>query len=157
MSTPVSWDELASCDPADFTLRTVPARLRQLGDAHSGIDERPGSLDALLELSARQERDGQGDAPWPPHYRKQAGEPTRAPPSARKAKPVIEVARADREAEAIAAAEDWKQKHPKAAAHLEPADVLVDRMRGSSSLWYRVRINLEHVPARLRPKSEKPS
>ena len=163
VSTPVTWDELAQCDPADFTLRTVPARFRTIGDPHAGIDAAAGSLEALLELSARHEREGQGDAPWPPHYRKQAGEPMRAPPStlrqssgqalrrgsgqARGTKPLVEVARADREADAIAAAERWKEKHPKAAAHLEPADVLVDRMRGSSSLWYRVRINLEHVPA----------
>ena len=155
VSTPVTWDELPVCDPADFTLRTVPDRLRAKGDPHAGIDDAPGSLEALLELSARQEGEGQGDAPWPPHYRKQAGEPTRAPPSARKTKPLVEVARADRETEAIAAAEAWKREHPKAAEHLRPADVLVDRMRGRSSLWYRVRINLEHVPARLRPKSEK--
>ena len=133
----------------------MPARFRKIGDPHAGIDAAVGSLDSLLELSARHERDGQGDAPWPPHYRKQAGEPRRAPPStARSRKPVVEIARADREAEAIAAAEDWKQKHPKAAAHLAPADVLVDRMRGSSSLWYRVRINLENVPVKDRPKEK---
>lgn len=155
VSTPVGWDELQLCDPADFTVKTVPGRFRKIGDPHAGIDAAVGSLDALLELSARHERDGQGDAPWPPHYRKQAGEPRRAPPSTvRSKKPVVEIARADREAEAIAAAEDWKQKHPKAAAHLEPADVLVDRMRGSSSLWYRVRINLEHVPVKDRPKDK---
>jgi bifunctional non-homologous end joining protein LigD len=173
VSTPVGWDELPLCDPADFTLKTVPARLQSIGDPHAGIDDAAGSLESLLELSARQEGEGQGDAPWPPHYRKQAGEPPRAPPSAlrpgsgparkagaatkapaRKTKPLLEVvSRVEREAEAIAAAEAWKEKHPKAAAHLEPADVLVDRMRGSSSLWYRVRINLEHVPLRLRPKS----
>jgi hypothetical protein len=154
VSTPVTWDELRTCDPADFTLRTVPARLQKIGDPHQGIDAAVGSLEQLLELSARQERAGQGDAPWPPHYRKQAGEPPRAPPSVRKPKPLVEVARADRESDAIAAAEAWKQKHPQAAAHLQPADVLVDRMRGSSSLWYRVRINLEHVPARSRPKEK---
>ena len=125
----------------------------------------------------RPARDSGGVAPWPPHYRKQEGEPRRAPPStalssskatqastASKAapakrkptKPLIEIARADREAEALAAVEAWKERHPKAAAHLQPADVLVDRMRGSSSLWYRVRINLEHVPARQRPKGDKP-
>jgi len=159
VSAPVSWKELDACDPADFTLRTVPGRLREIGDPHADIDQWRCSLEPLLELSRVQEAEGQGDAPWPPHYRKAAGEPRRAPPSTgtRRNKPVIEVARADREAEAIAAAEDWKAKHPKAAAHLEPADVLVDRMRGSSSLWYRVRINLEHVPARLRPKSDKPA
>lgn len=161
VSTPITWDELPHCDPADFTLRTVPQRLRRLGDPHAGIDDAPCMLDPLLALSAQQEAAGQGDAPWPPHYRKAAGEPRRAPPSSAPAKkaraPLIEVARADREADALAKLEEWKAGHPKAAAHLEPADVLVDRMRGSSSLWYRVRINLTHVPARLRPKDEKPS
>lgn len=156
VSAPVAWEELADCDPADFTLHTMPARFARIGDPHAAIDEQPCTLDTLLELSRVQEAEGHGDAPWPPHYRKAAGEPRRAPPStARVKKPLIEVARADREAEAVAAAEEWKAKHPKAAAHLEPADVLVDRMRGSSSLWYRVRINLEHVPARLRPKEAK--
>jgi len=149
VSAPVSWKELDACDPADFTLRTMPERFRRIGDPHAQIDRWPCSLEPLLELSRRHEAQGQGDAPWPPHYRKAAGEPKRAPPSK---KPLIEVARADREADAVAAAQEWKAKHPKAAAHLEPADVLVDRMRGRSSLWYRVRINLEHVPARLRPK-----
>jgi bifunctional non-homologous end joining protein LigD len=152
VSAPLAWDELPACDPADFTLRTVPARFRAIGDPHAGIDAAAGALDALLELSARQEGAGQGDAPWPPHYLKQAGEPRRAPPSKRPAKPLLEVARADRETEAIAAAEAWKDRHPQAAAHLAPADVLVDRLRSSSSLRYRVRINLEHVPPRLRPK-----
>jgi bifunctional non-homologous end joining protein LigD len=165
VSAPVTWRELAQCDPADFTLRTMPARFKQIGDPHEGIDAAVCSIEPLLELSARHERDGQGDAPWPPHYRKQQGEPRRAPPStAAKAaparrqstKPLIEIARADREAEALAALEQWKERHPKAAAHLQPADVLVDKMRGRSSLWYRVRINLEHVPARQRPQGEKP-
>lgn len=156
VSAPVTWAELDACNPADFTLHTMPDRFRKIGDPHAAIDDWRCSLDPLLALYETQ---GEGDAPWPPHYAKGADEPRRAPPSkaARTRKPLIEVARADREAEAIAAAEDWKARHPKAAAHLEPADVLVDRMRGSSSLWYRVRINLEHVPARLRPKSEKPS
>jgi DNA ligase D-like protein (predicted polymerase) len=163
VSAPVTWQELELCDPADFTLKTMPARFRAIGDPHAAIDAQPQSLEPLLELSRRQEAEGQGDAPWPPHYRKAAGEPRRAPPSTPPAKaaprrkaPLIEVARADREREAIAAAEAWKAKHPQAAAHLEPQDVLVDRMRGSSSLWYRVRINLTHVPSRLRPKDEKP-
>jgi bifunctional non-homologous end joining protein LigD len=179
VSAPVTWRELASCDPADFTLRTMPARFAKIGDPHEGIDGAVCSIEALLELAAQHERDGQGDAPWPPHYRKAEGEPRRAPPStARKraaspaavksaspskaapakrqsTKPLIEIARADREAEAMAALEEWKQRHPKAASHLEPADVLVDKMRGRSSLWYRVRINLEHVPARQRPKAPK--
>jgi bifunctional non-homologous end joining protein LigD len=165
VSAPVTWGELAQCDPADFTLRTMPARFAKIGDPHEGIDAAVCSIERLLELSARHERDGEGDAPWPPHYRKAEGEPRRAPPStAAKAapakrqstKPLIEIARADREAEVMAALEEWKQRHPTAASHLEPADVLVDKMRGRSSLWYRVRINLEHVPARQRPKQPKP-
>jgi bifunctional non-homologous end joining protein LigD len=156
VSTPVSWEELKDCDPADFTLWTVPKRLQAIGDPHARIDERAESIERLLELSARHEAEGQGDAPWPPHYRKGADEPRRAPPStARKKAPLIEIARADREADAIAAAEAWKASHPKVAAHLEPADLLVDRMRGSSSLWYRVRVNLTRVPAKLRPKAPK--
>ncbi len=166
VSAPVTWDELALCNPADFTVFTMPERFRRIGDPHAQIDAHPQSLEPLLALAEAQ---GQGDAPWPPHYRKGADEPRRAPPSnaAKKAvgktpgqrvpkKPLIEVARAEREADAIGAAEAWKAKHPEAAAHLQPADVLVDKMRGSSSLWYRVRINLEHVPEGERPKGETP-
>jgi DNA ligase D-like protein (predicted polymerase) len=157
VSAPVRWKELAECDPADFTLHTMPRRFRTIGDPHAAIDEQPGSLEPLLRLAEQQEAEGQRDAPWPPHHRKGADEPRRAPPStARARKPLVEIARADREELAVAAAEQWKAEHPKAAAHLQPADVLVDRMRGSSSLWYRVRINLEHVPAGLRPKDAKP-
>jgi bifunctional non-homologous end joining protein LigD len=158
VSTPVTWQELDDCDPADFTLWTVPKRWQAIGDPHAAIDDRPDSLEALLELSARHQAEGQDDAPWPPQYRKAPGEPKRAPPSkARGEAPLIEIARAEREADAIAAADAWKARHPSAAAHLEPADVLVDRMRGRSSLWYRVRINLAHVPPRLRPKAPKPA
>ncbi|MDB5880241.1 MAG: eukaryotic-type primase-like protein [Ramlibacter sp.] len=163
VSAPVTWKELQSCDPADFTLKTVPARFASIGDPHERIDAEPCSLEKLLELSARHERDGEGDAPWPPHYRKQAGEPRRAPPSvgAKTAPakrvpkmPLIEIGRAGKESEVLAGLERWKARHPKAAALLEPADVLVDKMRGRSSLWYRVRLNLQHVPARQRPKQE---
>jgi hypothetical protein len=163
VSTPVGWDELDRCDPADFTLWTVPKRLQTIGDPHADIDAQAGSLDRLLELSARHEAEGHGDAPWPPHYRKAAGEPRRAPPSTRAVKattkakaPLIEIARADREADALAAVEAWKASHPNVAALLEPQDVLVDRMRGSSSIHYRVRINLTRVPSKLRPKAPKP-
>jgi bifunctional non-homologous end joining protein LigD len=72
VSTPVTWDELQTCDPGDFTLKTVPARFASIGDPHEGIDDAVCSLEKLLELSARQEREGQGDAPWPPYYRKRA-------------------------------------------------------------------------------------
>ncbi|MDB5956848.1 non-homologous end-joining DNA ligase [Ramlibacter sp.] len=158
VSAPLHWRELAECNPAEFTLHTMPQRLRRIGDPHAEIDQWRCSLAPLLELSRRHEAEGEGDAPWPPHYRKAEGEPRRAPPStARVKKPLIEVARSEREADAVAAAQAWQAQHPKVAAHLEPADVLVDRMRGSSSLWYRVRINLEHVPVPLRPKVEKPA
>ena len=167
VSAPVTWDELFECAPADFTLRTMPARFAAIGDRHAGIDEHPGSLEALLELSARQEAAGLGDAPWPPHYAKQAGEPPRVQPSRSKGgpktggrrvprKPLIEVGRAARREEALAGLERWKARHPRAASHLHPADVLVDAMRGRSSPWTRVRVNLEHVPEAMRPGQEPP-
>ena len=81
VSAPLSWDEVQDANPQDFTLATMPARFAKVGDRHAGIDDHPGSLDALHELSALQEREGQGDAPWPPHYRKQRDEPPRVAPS----------------------------------------------------------------------------
>jgi len=160
VSAPLTWDEVDAADPADFTLATMPRRFAQLGDRHAGIDDTPGALEPLLELSARHEREGLGDAPWPPHYKKQAGEPPRVQPSrargARAAKhPLIEIGRAKRKQDALAGFRRWKTRHPSAAAHLEPADVLVDRMRGRSSLWTRIRVNLQHVPAKLRPRQER--
>jgi bifunctional non-homologous end joining protein LigD len=160
VSAPLTWDEANAADPADFTLATMPRRFAQLGDRHAGIDDTPGALEPLLELSARHEREGLGDAPWPPHYKKQAGEPPRVQPSrardARAAKhPLIEIGRAKRKQDALAGLRRWKARHPNAAAHLEPADVLVDRMRGRSSLWTRIRVNLQHVPAKLRPRQER--
>jgi DNA ligase D-like protein (predicted polymerase) len=162
VSAPVDWAELAICDPADFTLVTMPQRYHQIGDRHEGIDDHADSLDSLLELSARHEREGLGDAPWPPHYEKQAGEPprvqpskARAPKAARAAKhPLVEIGRARKKEDALAGLERWKGRHPDAAAHLEPADVLVDAMRGRFTTWTRVRVNLQHVPANLRPAQE---
>ncbi|AKF04066.1 non-homologous end-joining DNA ligase [Sandaracinus amylolyticus] len=176
VSAPVTWDELDDCDPADFTLRTMPARFARIGDPHAKIDETRCTLDALLELSAKQEAEGQGDAPWPPHYAKQPGEPPRVQPSRAKSgskraaksasegatgtgrrqstKPLIEIARAAKKDEALAALERWKAKHPEAASHLAPADVLVDAMRGKNTTWTRIRVNLEHVPEALRPAQE---
>jgi bifunctional non-homologous end joining protein LigD len=157
VSAPLTWDEVAAADPADFTLETMPERFARVGDRHAGIDETPGLLDQLLELSARHERDGLGDAPWPPHYRKQAGEPPRVQPSrARAAKyPLIEIGRAKRKQAALAGLKRWKARHPKAAAYLEPADVLVDSMRGRFTTWTRIRVNLQHVPPKLRPRQER--
>jgi DNA ligase D-like protein (predicted polymerase) len=153
VSAPLAWDEIASAEPGDFTLATMPARFKDRGDLHKGIDQKPGSLEALLELFEKQ---GLGDAPWPPHYRKQAGEPARVQPSKRRQPkhPLIEIGRARRQDDALAGLERWKLRHPQAAAHLEPADVLVDSMRGRSSTWTRIRINLQHVPESLRPVQE---
>ena len=156
VSAPLSWNEVNSADPGDFTMATMPTRFAEIGDRHQEIDQHPGSLEALLELSARHERDGLGDAPWPPHYKKQRGEPARVQPSkARAAKhPLIEIGRALRKEDALAGLERWRGRHPEVAGHLQPADVLVDSMRGRSSTWTRIRVNLEHVPAKLRPAQE---
>src|SRR5229473_2737513 len=147
VSAPLDWSEVADFEPGDFTLATMPARFQRLGDRHAGIDAKAGSLAPLLELFEKQ---GEGDAPWPPHYRKQAGEPARVQPSKRKL-PVIEIGRAKRKEDALAGLERWKERHPEVAEHLEAADVLVDAMRGRSSTWTRIRVNLQHVPAKLRP------
>jgi hypothetical protein len=142
--------------PEDFTLATMPGRFASLGDRHAGIDTRAFSLEGLLELSARHERDGLGDAPWPPHYRKQASEPPRVQPSKRRlsTKPLIEIARARTREDALAGLDRWKARHRDAARHLAPADVLVDAMRGRFTTWTRIRINLEHVPEAIRPPQE---
>lgn len=156
VSAPLTWDEVNDADPADFTLRTMPARFAAVGDRHAAIDAHAGSLDRALDLSARHEREGQGDAPWPPHYRKQSGEPPRVQPSKRRVstKPLIEIARSASKDAALAGVDRWKARHPDAAAHLQDADVLVDAMRGRFTTWTRVRINLEHVPVDLRPAQE---
>jgi DNA ligase D-like protein (predicted polymerase) len=156
VSAPLTWEEVPVCDPRDFTLRTLPARFVERGDLHARMDDNAFALDSLLELSARHEREGLGDAPWPPHYQKQAGEPARVQPSRRRqpARPLIEVARAQRQPDALAALERWKERHPEAASHLEPSDVLVDAMRGRHATWTRIRVNLEHVPEALRPAQE---
>ena len=152
VSAPLSWDEVPDCNPADFTLATMPARFKKIGDRHAGIDEHAGSIEPLLELFERQ---GLGDAPWPPHYRKQSSEPPRVQPSKRKvSKPLIEIGRAKRKEDALAGLERWKKRHAEAAAHLQPADVLVDAMRGRYSTWTRIRVNLQNVPAGLRPAQE---
>lgn len=169
VSMPLTWEELTACQPQDFTLRTVPKRFAEVGDRHAGIDDAPCALDAVLELSARQEAEGEGDAPWPPHYQKTDGEPPRVQPSrARKkpadgeastgrrksTKPVIEIAKAKKKADALAALEQWKAAHPDVVPHLLERDVLVDPMRGRYTMWTRIRINLENVPEEKRPPQE---
>jgi bifunctional non-homologous end joining protein LigD len=184
VSAPLRWDEVAGCDPAAFTIDTVPQRYAEIGDPADGIDDAVGSLDGLLELAASDEAAGLPDAPWPPHFEKQAGELPRVQPSKRRvpagsdpgpvadaaqsapgrsssptgrrrsSMPLIEIARAASKAEAMAGLDRWKQRHPDAAALLEPADILVDSMRGRSSTWTRIRINLRHIPEADRPGQE---
>jgi len=182
VSTPLTWAEVADCRPETFTIDTVPARFAEIGDPWAGMDEAAGSLEPLLALAVEDEKAGLQDAPWPPHYDKQAGEPPRVQPSKRKARedarapttvappapgktsgptgrrhssmPLIEVARAATKDEAMAGLETWKQRHPKVWDYLEPADVLVDSMRGRSYSWTRIRLNLRHVPEAERPPQE---
>jgi bifunctional non-homologous end joining protein LigD len=169
VSAPMTWQEIDVADPAEFTLETMPARFASIGDRHADIDNHPCSLEALLDLAEQHQKAGLTDAPWPPQYQKMPGEPPRVQPSrARKTAasstprgerqstgrrvpkyPLIEIARSDRKAEALAAVEQWKARHPDIAALLEPADILVDSMRGRSSTWTRVRVNLKNVPEAL--------
>jgi DNA ligase D-like protein (predicted polymerase) len=156
VSAPLSWAEIDACELADFTLATMPRRYATLGDPHAGMDAHPCSIETVLELSARQEREGHGDAPWPPHYKKQSGEPPRVQPSKRRVpkRPLLEIGRAEKKDSALAGLERWKARHPDAAAYLQPADVLVDAMRGRFHTWTRIRVNLQNVPEPLRPGQE---
>jgi len=165
VSMPLSWEDFFACNPADFTLKTVPALWARHGDAHAGIDDAPCSLDRLLELADRQQAEGQTEAPLPPHFAKEEGEGPRVAPSrarkpgtsARRARlPVITIAQAKTKPEAIAGLERWKSKHPEVVRHLAPEDVLVDTQRGRATAWYRVRINLKSVPESERPAAETP-
>jgi len=182
VSAPLRWDEVMTCDPADFTVLTMPDRFAKIGDPHAAMDENAGVLDALLEMAARDEAEGIGDAPWPPHFRKMEGEPARVQPSKSRTSaakkrvekaegeevdpaattvpkkgrrqptmPLIVIAQSSDKAAAEGGLERWKQQHPEAATLLAPDDVLVDRMRGSAYVWYRIRVNLRHVPEPLRP------
>jgi bifunctional non-homologous end joining protein LigD len=181
VSTPLHWDEVPGCDPAAFTLETVPDRFARLGDPWAGMDESAGDLGPLLELAASDEAAGLPDAPWPPHFTRQAGEEPRVQPSKRRpagnspapsvpppapgksagptgrrrtAMPLIEIARAATKAEAQEGLERWKARHPEVVPHLAPEDVLTDSMRGRSYSWTRIRINLQHVPEAQRPAQE---
>jgi len=183
VSTPLSWDEVPDIEPDAFTIDTMPERFDEVGDPFEPMDEPSDSLERLLELSAQHEEAGFGDAPWPPHFAKQAGEPPRVQPSKRRktsgkperqgvvpppapgkragptgrrrtTMPLIEVARAATEAEAREGLERWKERHPDVWTHLAPPDVLVDSMRGRSSTWTRIRLNLRNVPEGERPPQE---
>jgi bifunctional non-homologous end joining protein LigD len=211
VSSPLTWDEVPACDPADFTVLTMPARFDSIGDPHAAMDATPGSLEQLLDLAARDESEGLGDAPWPPHFAKQAGEGKRVQPSKAKSfsdqigegfgakrfrkrsaaatetgapsqtaspsevgsspspkpprktptkrtpkHPLITIAQSPDKAAAEAGLLRWRQKHPEAAAHLAEDDILIDRMRGASTIWYRIRVNLRHVPEDQRPEQAAP-
>jgi hypothetical protein len=171
VSAPVHWNEVADCDPSDFTALTMPARFAEIGDPHAEMDAEAGSLEKLLEMAATDEAAGLGDAPWPPHFRKMEGEATRVAPSRarsgtakktprskapRSRAPLLVVANSTDKDAAIAGLERWKQKYPKLADLLAVDDVLVDTMRGRSSTWTRIRVNLRHVPEELRPSQETP-
>ncbi len=170
VSTPLDWREVPDCDPADFTVLTVPQRFADHGDPHADMNAHPGSLEKLLDLAAHDEAAGLGDAPWPPHFRKMEGEAPRVAPSRakfatkkaptkkkpREKMPLIVVANSPDKQAALAGLDRWKSKHAEAAKLLAIDDVLVDSMRGRSSTWTRIRINLRHVPEDLRPKQETP-
>ena len=155
VSTPLDWDEVADCDPADFTVLTVPKRFAERGDAHAEMDKAAGSLEKLIELADRDEKAGLGDAPWPPHFRKMKGEGTRVAPS-RARMPLLVIANSPDKKAALAGLERWKAKYPKVAKLLAVDDVLVDSMRGRSSTWTRIRVNLRNVPEKQRPPQETP-
>ena len=220
VSAPLHWHEVPDANPADFTVLTMPRRFAELGNPHEAMDAARGSLDQLLTLAARDEAEGLGDAPWPPHFVKQEGEakrvqpskaksfsaqsaegfgahrfkkrskaasqtpstsnelsssaeggrpsslsseapttpkPTRKTPTKRTPKhPLIIVAQSTDKSAAEAGLDRWRAAHPEAAQHLAVDDILIDRMRGSSSIWYRIRINLRHVPEEIRPTQQTP-
>jgi DNA ligase D-like protein (predicted polymerase) len=145
VSTPLRWDEVAGCDPAAFTVSTVPQRFADIGDPWEDMDDTAGGLDRLLTLA------------------EELGPAEKAPKGARRGAstgrrqsvmPLIEIARTKTKDEAMAALGIWRERHPAAADRLQPADILVDGMRGPSSIWYRIRVNLQHVPDDERPAQE---
>ena len=183
VSTPLRWEEVPDCEPEAFTIDTVPARFAEAGDPWAPMDQAAGSLEALLDLAAQHESVGFEDAPWPPHFMKQAGEVPRVQPSKRRmasggearqgivpppapgkatgptgrrrsTKPLIEIARAATQAEAMDGLERWKARHQDTWDQLQPHDLLVDSMRGRSTTWYRIRLNLQNVPEGERPVQE---
>jgi len=231
VSAPLHWNEVEPCNPADFTVLTMPTRFAAIGNPHAAMDDTPGSLEALLDLAARDEASGLGDAPWPPHFVKQEGEAKRVQPSKAKAfsdqigegfgnkrfrkrstpspqasttspvvpadlsgseeskghgfsraieesekegasapeaqpakprktrtpaHPLITIAQSPDKSAAEAGLLRWRDQHPEAAAHLTPDDILTDRMRGSSTIWYRIRVNLRHIPEDQRPTQQTP-
>jgi bifunctional non-homologous end joining protein LigD len=164
VSTPLFWSEVSECDPEQFNVLTVPKRFAEIGDPHHDMDSHRGDIDKLLELAEQDEVSGLGDAPWPPHFRKMAGEASRVAPSRARSNtkkprmrmPLLIIANSPDKKAALAGLERWKRKHRKVAKLLAIDDVLVDTMRGRSSTWTRIRVNLKNVPEELRPAQEKP-
>jgi bifunctional non-homologous end joining protein LigD len=165
VSTPLHWHEVPDCDPADFTVFTIPERFAKSGNPHADMDAHPGSLEKLLELANQDQAAGLGDAPWPPHFRKMETEgprvaPSRAKSSVKKAPrakmPLIVIANSPDKSAALAGLERWKSEHLQITGFLAVDDVLVDSMRGRSSTWTRIRVNLRHVPEEMRPSQETP-
>ncbi len=182
VSAPLRWEEVANAQAEAFTISTVPSRFAAQGDPWDGIDEAVGSLEPLLELAEQHEAAGFGDAPWPPQYAKAPGEPPRVQPSKRRmagptaregvvpppapgksvgptgrrrtTAPLVEIARAETETEALRGLERWKARHPEVVPFLEPPDVMFDAMRGRFTTWTRIRVNLRHVPEADRPAQE---
>lgn len=156
VSMPLTWEEVPDVDPRDFNIKTAPARFRAVGYSHAGMDAQPGDLSRALELASKQAAEGEVDAPWPPHFQKSGDEPPRVQPSKRRksAMPLVEIGRAKKKEDAVAGLERWKLRHPNIIEYLQPADILTDTMRGRSSAWTRIRVNLQHVPEELRPAQE---
>jgi DNA ligase D-like protein (predicted polymerase) len=169
VSAPLAWDEVPHVDASDLTLRTMPQRYAELGDLWAGMDRAEGSIEPLLALSAQHEKEGLGEAPWPPHYEKMPGEPDRVQPSRKRKRegdaptgrrrskePLVVIAKAQKLEDAMAGLERWKARYPDAASKLAVDDVLIDAMRGRSTTWTRIRVNLRHVPEPERPAQEDP-
>lgn len=146
VSTPLFWDEVPDCRPEAFTVATVPARYAEIGDPWEPMDDHAGTLDALLDLADRL-----GPAEKAPRGAKGSSGAGKRRISKM---PLIEIARTKTKDEAMAALDEWRARYPSVAEKLEPVDVLVDGMRGPSSIWYRIRINLQHVPETQRPPQE---
>ena len=145
VSMPLRWAEVTERRPEEFTIHTVPDRFADIGDPWEEMGDSPGSLAQLLDLA-----DELGPAEKAPKgARRGSGDGNRV-----SSMPLIEIARTKTKDEALAALDVWKAKYPFAADRLEPIDVLVDGMRGPSSIWYRIRINLQHVPEDQRPPQE---
>jgi bifunctional non-homologous end joining protein LigD len=169
VSAPLRWEDIPDCEPADFTVLTMPARYATTPDPFADMESAVGSLDQLLDLATRDEAAGLGDAPWPPHFQKMDGEGKRVAPSRAKGAtkkkaaaprqpkmPLIVVANSPDKQAALDGLERWKASHADAASHLAVDDVLVDSMRGRSSTWTRIRVNLRNVPEDIRPAQETP-